>query len=464
MASIYKRKADRNRRDRPWMIAYTDETGRRRTLTGSHDKDVTKEIARAREAEVCRRNHGLTTATEDRYKSEGRRPIAEHIEDYLSHCRHVRMSGNTLGLKELHITSLVDEIEASRLSDLEPNNVQRFLQGLSAAGRSARTVNHYRSDIVAFANWCVKNLRLRSNPLSAVPLLNEKEDRRRVRRALSQEELDRLLSVAAEQDEKWAKRHGPRFPAYLVAAMTGLRRNEMRELQWSDFDSETGSLRIRIEVSKAKREDLISLHTQVLEVLQALRPPDASAQDRIFPKMPTVLTFYKDLARARDKWIDEASDQGERDKREKSDFLKQCDAEGRVVDFHAMRTTLGTNLALSGVKPRLAQRIMRHSDYRTTLAHYTVLGLADIAEAINTLPTAGQQVKACKLAATGTDGRAAPGAARTPQKPAKRRAKMQRKQREQRDCLNLNPSEQVPGNASVSGEMHHAAPPRRLSE
>jgi hypothetical protein len=51
------------------------------------------------------------------------------------------------------------------------------------------------------------------------------------------------------------------------------------------------------------------------------------------------------------------------------------DAEGRVVDLHAMRTTLGTNLARAGVAPQIAQRIMRHGDYRTTLKHYTVLGL-----------------------------------------------------------------------------------------
>lgn len=51
-----------------------------------------------------------------------------------------------------------------------------------------------------------------------------------------------------------------------------------------------------------------------------------------------------------------------------------------------MRTTLGTKLALNGVAPQLAQRIMRHSDYRTTLAHYTVLGIVDTAKAINTLP------------------------------------------------------------------------------
>ena len=36
--------------------------------------------------------------------------------------------------------------------------------------------------------------------------------------------------------------------------------------------------------------------------------------------------------------------------------------------------------------PQLAQRIMRHADYRTTQEHYTVLGLTDTAKAIESLP------------------------------------------------------------------------------
>jgi hypothetical protein len=77
------------------------------------------------------------------------------------------------------------------------------------------------------------------------------------------------------------------------------------------------------------------------------------------------------------------------------------DADGRVVDLHAMRTTLGTNLARAGVAPQLAQRIMRHADYRTTQKHYTVVGITDTAKAIEQLP-AIYQALAVGTAATGT--------------------------------------------------------------
>ena len=51
-----------------------------------------------------------------------------------------------------------------------------------------------------------------------------------------------------------------------------------------------------------------------------------------------------------------------------------------------LRTTLGTQLARAGVAPQITQRIMRHADFRTTNRHYTVLGLADTAAAIDSLP------------------------------------------------------------------------------
>jgi hypothetical protein len=46
---------------------------------------------------------------------------------------------------------------------------------------------------------------------------------------------------------------------------------------------------------------------------------------------------------------------------------------------------------------------MRHSDYRTTLRHYTVLGLSDTAGAVARLPDIGHEDTAER--ATGTAGR-----------------------------------------------------------
>ena len=59
------------------------------------------------------------------------------------------------------------------------------------------------------------------------------------------------------------------------------------------------------------------------------------------------------------------------------------------LEHRVLRPTiagLGTNLARYGTTRQSAQSIVRHADYRTTLKHYTVLGLTDTAKAIDQLP------------------------------------------------------------------------------
>lgn len=60
-----------------------------------------------------------------------------------------------------------------------------------------------------------------------------------------------------------------------------------------------------------------------------------------------------------------------------------------VPDLHALRVTLGTMLARAGVTPQVAQRLLRHADYRTTLQHYTALEIIDVSAALNQLPFEG---------------------------------------------------------------------------
>ena len=454
MASIYKRKEDRKRKDKPWMISYTDENCQRQTITGSTDKGVTEEIARAKEAEVCRRKHGLSNAIDDRYHQHGTRTAEEHFKEYIQHCNHIGMSADTIALKESHVNSVLDYTGGVRLIDIEPNSVEAFLRTLRDNNKSARTINHYRADIVAFLNWCVKTGRLRHNPLSIIPKLNEDEDRRRIRRALTQEELSWLLAIAVEQDKNNKNRFTHRYPIYLTAAMTGLRRSELEQLTWSDIDLENLAIRVRVEVSKAKREDWIPLHKQVSETLLRIRPENPDPNSKVFETVPKILTFYKDLARARAKWISQAQNDTQLKQREKSDFLKQIDSQGRVIDMHAMRTTLGTNLALQGVTPQLAQKIMRHSDYKTTLAHYTVLGLVDTNKAVNTLPAITPAIAKAKESIT------APDTARKRQNPASTGAKVQQHCEAVRVKDSVESRMQVIENAPVSNDLRHHAPSR----
>jgi integrase len=348
----------------------------------------------------------------DRYAVHRTRPIAEHVAEYLAHCEHVGQAKRHRHVKEADLKRLIDAIGAQRLTDLEPNAVERHLQGLRDARLSARKINAVRAHVMAFMNWCLKTGRCADNPLSIVSKLDDRQDRRRVRRPLTEDELIRLLEAAEHRPEAELLmiRRGPnkgtlkadvrpdvldrarslgkeRRLIYLTAALTGLRRGELGKITWGDVDLEASTICVRVDVGKSKREDFIPLHPQIQTELAQFKPADARTTNRVFRTVPSIRAFYRDLEQARATWLGEAKDdRQELERREKSDFLKRKDEQGRVVDLHAMRTTLGTTLARFGVAPQLAQRIMRHSDYRTTLGHYTVLGLHDTARAMETLP------------------------------------------------------------------------------
>lgn len=61
------------------------------------------------------------------------------------------------------------------------------------------------------------------------------------------------------------------------------------------------------------------------------------------------------------------------------------DDRGRTLDFYALRSTFITSLARSGVSPKLAQSLTRHSDINLTMNTYTALELDEQAAAAESL-------------------------------------------------------------------------------
>jgi hypothetical protein len=70
----------------------------------------------------------------------------------------------------------------------------------------------------------------------------------------------------------------------------------------------------------------------------------------------------KDLQAARGKWIEEATSDAERKRREASDFLTYQDEDGLFADFHSHRHTFISNLGKAGVPLSIAQKLARHCD------------------------------------------------------------------------------------------------------
>jgi integrase len=68
------------------------------------------------------------------------------------------------------------------------------------------------------------------------------------------------------------------------------------------------------------------------------------------------------------------------------------DDDGRFFDFHALRGQFISLLAASGVHPKVAQVLARHSTINLTMEYYTHLDVFDVAGALDKLPRiAGQK-------------------------------------------------------------------------
>jgi len=165
-----------------------------------------------------------------------------------------------------------------------------------------------------------------------------------------------------------------------VALFTGLRKNELRSITWGDVDLKNRSIHIREDVGKSKRNDSIPLHEFAAQVLGQLKPVDASLSDLVFTSIPTIATIKNDYTRADIPLMDES---------------------GRTVDFHSLRATFATRLIREGVQPSYLQRLMRHSDIKTTNEYYTDLRLHDLEGAVNQLSMPAAITY--KQSATGTD-------------------------------------------------------------
>ena len=264
----------------------------------------------------------------------------------------------------------------------------------------------------------VRDRRVTDNPLAHLPRMNVKTDRRHDRRALSVDELRRLLQAAETgPNRQGRKKNGQpswhmsglqRAALYHLAMETGLRSSELRSLTKAsfDFDSDPPTVTVEAAYSKRKRRDVMPLRRETADVLRPFLATLTPATP-VF-KMPSKhhvagLLLKPDLEAARQQWLIESSDDAERNQRDKSDYLAYVDHAGRYADFHALRHSFITQLGRTGTHFKTQQDLARHSTPVLT-ARYTHGFRGDEVAAINELPNLAPTTRKNQRA-TGTDGR-----------------------------------------------------------
>jgi integrase len=420
---------------RKWYGEYKDGEGVERCVPLSANKAAAEQMLAdlVRKAERVRAN--VITPAEGRMADHQAVPIARHFDAYRDHLQAAGVTEKRLGESRHHLDTLATDCAFARLLDLHREALERWLASQAREGMSARTRNAYRESLVAFCNWCLDTDRLAANPFSRVAKANVKADPKRPRRAMTEDELVRLLDVARRRPlldamtirrgarkgqvagkvkpqvrERLERLGWERALVYKTLVLTGLRKGELASVTVGQLHLDEAAPYAELDAAEEKnregsyiaiRPDLADdLRVWLADKLRLLQdtarekgnpvPLRLLANARLF-KVPA--GFYRVL-------------NGDL----KAAGIPKRDDRGRSLDVHALRTTFGTLLSKGGVQPRTAQSAMRHSTIDLTMNVYTDPRLLDVHRAVEVLPAlpldGGRQTES----ATGTAGPGGPKA------------------------------------------------------
>jgi integrase len=357
-------------------------------LKGCPDKRVTEEMARAAESEAAKVRAGLVDPKARRVAEAARRPVTEHVEDFISSMTNANRNPQHVAQTRTYITRILTLSGVDSLSDLTPSAVMDALGRLKGDGLSARSLEAHAVAVKSFSRWAWRDGRTADYALVGLPRLGDKADRRRVRRPLSEAELRVLIETTRTAPDWRGVSGADRVILYAVAATTGLRRRELKSLTPESFRLDDRPPTVVCTASYTKNGE--KAEQPIPESLAAtLRPWLAykAAGQPVFGRLPqkTGLMLKADLERC---------------------GIEQTDASGRVVDMHSLRHGYITTLARAGVPVKTLQALARHSDPKLTLNVYSHVSVYDTAKAVEALPDLtgpGPRSEPAAAAATGTD-------------------------------------------------------------
>ena len=427
-------------RSRLYMARYRDGSGEIvEVATGCKDEVAARAVLTQleRRAELIR--SGLITPAEGDAADHANLPLARHLDAYERHLRAKGGDPRRISMLRRRLQRLARDCRFSKLNRMSAGPVERWLVGQADLGMAPSTRNSYREAAICFGNWCCRTHRLTHNPFAYVPRADHKVDRRHHRRALTEAELIRLLTVArlrplaefgreitatkadrgrpprsratwkresltfdnidaAVERAREALKDNPdliarlertgheRALTYKTLALTGLRKGELASLTVGqlDFGGPVACAILKAADEKNRQGSNIPLRADVAtelslwleERLSGLQEEARRSRTPIPARLPaSTPLFHAPSGLSRILDRDLAAA-----------GIPKRDERDRVVDVHALRVTFGTHLCAAGVPLRTAQAAMRHSKPELTANIYTDPKLLDVAGAIDALP------------------------------------------------------------------------------
>ncbi len=409
---LFKRSIGNGKKSTLWTARFTAANG---TIVQRPTGCRSKVAAQRRLSEWLdieeKKRAGILTESEARAIEWISLDIAQHIEDYGQYLSGLDRSPAYVkkSVQTLHKASKALSFKTTR--DFDRSRAERWLLG--QPDMSARSHNLYATTLICFGNWLRNQGRVVENVFHGMRKRNERLDRRRIRRVLSDDEIVRLLAAARMRpletrlspgitEKTLAARRWlgeTRATVYETLLSTGLRYSELRSIRIGDcYLTESIPYMVLAPQYEKNRqgseipvpaEFAVRLEQYRLERIKRLAGHDDAFLPQAFDNEPLfelprnmVRAFNGDLVHAGIATVTVTRDA----KGRKKTVVHKEDAQGRTLDIHALRHTFCDRLVKSGVSVATAQKAMRHSDPRMTLGVYGHIGLQETSEALNRLP------------------------------------------------------------------------------
>lgn len=382
MSSVYKRPSDKARgKAGKWTMCFVGADGKKKQKVGVTDKAESLRIANKLEREARLVREGLLDPAEKDRREAGLRALSEHLDEYRAHMIAKGGTAKHADRTSRALRRLLASASITSVASLAFDRIQKAIGDMAAEGTSARTCNFYLAAVKTFATWLELANRVDRAPRGLMGLKprNEKEDRRLVRRALTKDELDRLLEATEMADPIEASRApraqgflrdsrrwitGPeRAALYRLAMGTGFRARELRTLTPERFhlDGDEPSVEVLAGYEKNGKGTVQPITRELAAGFRPFLEGKESGKPVLEVPIKTAKMLRADLERAGIPYKDKA---------------------GRVVDFHALRGSYVTHLIMAGVNPKIVQALARHSTITLTLDRYTTIDNSDLRKAL----------------------------------------------------------------------------------
>jgi site-specific recombinase XerD len=322
--------------------------------------------------EKCKREQREGQFFPERYHQDGYPLVVEWIDHYLTTLPGSGKTHKTQQEEHRYATWWKKRLAGKRLHHLVPENIEANKRELVEQGYAAQTVMHYLKFLRHVLNVAVRDKKLEKSPFAEVKMPKVLQGDTR---ELSMEEECRLLKAVGPLYGPWVR----------LAILTGLRQGEQFKLKWTDVDLERGI--ITLPQTKAGKCQYVLLNEEAKDILKTF-------------------TSWKDS-----KWVFPSKTKGTH--LDPKNFYHRVyvpalrRANLKNVDWHTLRHTFASRLAMDGQSDSTIAALLRHSG-TALVQRYAHLSPTHLRAAVESVANFGKEPGREMVSEDGSVGTAPP--------------------------------------------------------